>query len=88
MRLKTKKKPVRLVNTSALRITLSESAFARMRLNSLTTRAISGRSRRRGIFMHVDEAKNKWCCTHELERRRRVTQNIGKKECCEQGEEQ
>lgn len=54
MRLKTKKKPVKPVSTSALRTMLSESAFARMRLNSLATRAGSGRSRGRGIFMHVE----------------------------------
>ncbi len=54
MKPKPKKKPVRPVSTSALRTMLSESAFARMRLSSLATRAKSGRSRRRGIFMHVE----------------------------------
>ena len=54
MRLKTKKKPVKPVNTSALRTMLSESAFARVRLKCLATRAGSGRSRRRGIFMGVE----------------------------------
>jgi len=38
--------------------------------------------------MTVDEAKLKWCYTHELERRRRVTQNIGEDECWGQPEEQ
>ena len=76
MRLKTKKKPVKPVSTYVSRIMFTVYASELVKLFSLATRAGSGRSRRKGIFMHakggggmtIEEAKEKWCCNKEVDK--------------------